>query len=130
MPKLEKNLKKYSPKFRNCLVVGTGFGYMDDFLSLFGTVFLYSTTISTRAKNLVYKLNFNDLNTVTDIDFIFFDVTEVEHLNNTQQVWYKHRPLIIIEGREVIGRHLSLPLYKTNYRAVAQEKKFHVWKYL
>jgi hypothetical protein len=130
MLKLEKKLKKYLPKFRNCLVVGTGFGYMEDLLTLFNTVFLYSTSTSIRAKNLVYKLNFNDLNTVTNIDFIFYDLSAVEHLNNTQQVWYKHRPLIIIEGREVIGRHLSLPLYKTNYRAIAQEKKFHVWKYL
>jgi len=130
MLKLEKKLKNFLPKFRNCLVIGTGFGYMNDFLALFGTVFLYNTTTTIRAKNLVYKLNFNDLNTVTDIDFIFFDLDAVEHLNNTQQVWYKHRPLIIIEGREVIGRHLSLPLYKTNYRAIAQEKKFHVWKYL
>lgn len=129
MPKIEKKLKKFFPTLNNCLVIGTGFGYLDDFLTMFDTVFLCGTATSIKAKNLVYKQDFKDLNTITDINFIFFDLDSVNCLNSTQQVWYKYRPVIIIQGREVIGRHLSLPLYKTNYRAIAQENKFHIWTY-
>lgn len=129
MSKIEKKLKKYFSKPKNCLVLGSGFGHLGAFLEIFDTVFIYSKEVSNKARNLIYKTDLKDLNTVTDIDFIFYDLDYVEYLNTTQQVWYKYRPIIIVEGREVIGRHLSGPFYKTNYRAIAQEKNFHVWTY-
>ncbi len=130
MTSFKKKINFFLPKPKNCLVVGLGFGYLSAFLETFKTVFIFNTRpLEIKSKNIIYKQDVNRLSTITDVDLISFDLNQVSYLNSIQHVWYKHRPVIIIEGREVIGRHLSLPLYKSNYRAIAQENEFHIWTY-
>lgn len=130
MTKFEKKIKNILPEPKNSLVVGTGFGHLDQFLDIFKTVFVISKfSLDRKARNLVYRSNINSLAAITNIDLISIDLDHVEYLNTIQHVWYKHRSVIIVEGREVIGRHLTSSLYQSNYRAVAQDKKFHIWKY-
>jgi hypothetical protein len=111
------------------MVIGTGFGHLPDILDLFNTVFLFSFDESKiKSKKIVFRENLDDLNFLIDVTAILIDRNQVHHLNSLLPLLTRCKPAVLIEGFEVIGRDLSLPLYSTGYRAVDQHGFYHVWK--
>lgn len=129
MSKLAKRLRKLVKSPENAVILGQGFGHLDIVLELFKTIFIFSwDSPQIKAKNLVFRENFNDLAPLAEVSMVFVDLDQLHHLEKIMPVCLKCRSLIIIEGNEVIGRDLSKILYANNYRAVDQHGFYHVWK--
>jgi hypothetical protein len=129
MNKFKKRLTKIIGKPQNAVVVGQGFGQLANILETFNTVFIFSwNQPNLRAKNLVFRENFNDLNPLHDISAIFIDLDQTQHLENMAQIWHKNKCTVLIEGNDPIGRNLSGPLYQDHFRCVDQQGIYHVWK--
>lgn len=129
MGKFEKRLSKSSKNVENALVIGSGFGKLEEILSVYKTVFVWAPTPpAIKAKNLVYRENFDHINQLTDISAIIFDINQLQFLDITVPVWKRYHSSILIEGNEPIGRDLSKTLYINNYRCVDQQGFYHVWK--
>jgi len=129
MSKITKRLRKLVKSPENAVVIGQGFGHLDIMLNLFKTIFIFSWDApKVKAKNLIFRENFNDLNPMAEISMVFFDLNQLHHLDTMLSVCVRNKSLIIIEGNDVIGRDLSKSLYINNYRAVDQHGFYHVWK--
>ena len=129
MNKFRKKLSKVGKELENAVVVGTGFGYLEEIVDIFKTVFVISEEKpKERGRNLVYRETFGDLTQLANISIIFVDRNQLSHLGSIVPVWNRYKSLVIIEGREVIGRDKSLLLYQNGFEAIDQQKSYHVWK--
>lgn len=129
MDKFEKKIRKMVKNPENALVVGSGFNHLPNIVSTHSTVFMIDNEDrSFKSKNLIYREDFDHLHVLSDVRVIYFDLTKVDKLDLLKDFWQRHKSLIIIEGSEPIGRHLSKPLYQTNWGCVGVEKRFHVWE--
>ena len=129
MNKLEKRLSKAVKNPENAIVLGTGIDSLPEFLKVFRTVFLFSFDPQPlKARNLVYRENFNSPDIVTDVSVIFVDLNHLSYLEKLVPVWQRWRPTILIEGNEPIDRSKSKLLYDHGYRCVDQQGFFHTWK--
>jgi hypothetical protein len=129
MNKFKKRLTKTIGRPQNAVVIGQGFGQLSSILEAFNTVFIFSWDLpNLRAKNLVFRENFNDLNPLHDITAIFIDLDQIQHLENMSQIWHKNKCTILIEGNDPIGRNLSGPLYRDHFRCTDQQGIYHIWK--
>jgi len=128
MNKFTKKITKISKNSRGALVIGCGMGNLSAIVNLFRNVFLFShTRPEEKFKNLIFKEDLKNLESLTDIDFIFIDRKFLRYLNDLIPVWNRCRPIIIIEGMEVIDRKTSEFLYRDGFRATKQDKILHVW---
>lgn len=129
MSKFQKRLKKLSDKTENCLVVGKGFGHLSDFIEIYKTVFVVDNQRpDIKAKNIVYRDNFDETSHMTDISCVFFDLSSLNYLETTCSIWTRCKSLVIIEGNDPIERHLSGPLYQFGWRCSNLQGFFHVWE--
>lgn len=129
MSKFEKRLKKTLGNTSNALVLGTGFGELPRIVSIFKNVFVINNTPpEIKAKNLIYRLNFDDLSPMADISSIFVDRCNVEYLSRISTMLERFRPTVIIEGNDVIDHKLCPSLYNHMYRATEQQGIFHIWR--
>jgi hypothetical protein len=112
----------------DCLVVGQGFGHMDDFLHMFNTVFWYGYADDTlRAKNLIYRPTVKSTYDLRKITAIFFDLDQVNTFESFVPLLVNPGPDLFVEGDEVIPRTVTKDLYQLGYRAIAQLGECHQW---
>jgi hypothetical protein len=129
MNKFKKRLTKIIGRPQNAVVVGQGFGQLASILETFNTVLIFSWDYpNLRAKNLVFRENFNDLNPLHDVTAIFIDLDQTQHLENMSKRWQKYKCTVLIEGNDPIGRNLSVALYRDHFRCIDQQGIYHVWK--
>ena len=129
MTKFAKRLKKLSGYTENALVVGKAFGNLDQLLEIYTNVFVVDEDPpSAKARNLIYKENFNDLNVLTQVGAIFIDLDKIEKLEILEDFWQRHRSTIFVEGNDCILRHLSKPLFKTGWQCTSLQGIYHVWE--
>ena len=131
MTKLEKRLRKLEKNVDNALIIGSAFGNLEATLSTFNTVFVISTKPRIlKAKNLVYKENFEGIEHLGGISMVLIDLDHLTSIEPMQPFFNKNFPLILVEGNDVISRKYSGIFYDRGWRAVEQSKIFHVWKKL
>jgi len=129
MTKFAKRLKKLSGYTENALVVGKAFGNLDQLLEIYTNVFVVDEDPpSAKARNLIYKENFNDLNVLTQVGAIFIDLDKIEKLEILEDFWQRHKSTIFVEGNDCILRHLSKPLFKTGWQCTSLQGIYHVWE--
>jgi hypothetical protein len=129
MNKFKKRLTKTIGNTQNAVVVGHGFGRLLSILETFNTVFIFSwDPPNLKAKNLIFRENFNDLNPLHDVSAIFIDLDQTQHLEIISQIWHKNKCTVLIEGNDPIGRTLSGPLYRDHFRCTDQQGIYHIWK--
>ncbi len=129
MSKFRKRLTKISKNLHNCLVVGQGFGYLQELTNIYQTVFVIdSQRPEIKAKNLVFRNNFDDLSHMNEISAVFVDIAATEHLNKITSLWMRCNSMVIIEGDDPIERHLSGPLYQSGWNCTSKQGTFHVWE--
>jgi hypothetical protein len=131
MNKLQKRLRKLDKTQANAVVIGTAFGNLETILEIYNTVFVIDEFLPTvKAKNLVYKENFDNLNAITEVGAIFFDLTQLNQFEMVKEFWQRNNSKVIIEGDEPIGREFSKPLYDTGWGCTSKQGLFHVWEKL
>jgi hypothetical protein len=129
MADIKKKLRKLSKIHGNALVLGAAFGNIENIVTIYNTVFVIDENVPTaRAKNLVYKENFNYLNAITEVSAIFVDLNRLDRFDAVKDFWQRNKSIIIIEGNEPIGREFSKPLYDTGWRCTSTQGHFHVWE--
>lgn len=129
MAKFAKRLRKLSGYTENALVVGKAFGNLDQLLEIYTNVFVVDEDPpSTKARNLIYKENFDDLTTLTQVGAIFIDLDKIDKLDILEDFWQRHRSTIFVEGNDCILRHLSKPLFKTGWQCTSLQGIYHVWE--
>jgi hypothetical protein len=129
MNKLQKRLRKLSKNQVNAVVIGTVFGNLENILEIYSTVFVIDKNVpEVKAKNLVYKENFDYLNAITEASAIFFDLDRLDQFEAVRNFWQRNNTKIIIEGNDPIEREFSKPLYDTGWRCTSTQGHFHVWE--
>lgn len=129
MNKFQKRLAKLSRHNANALVVGSAFGNLSLIIDTYLTVFVVADAAPTvKAKNLVYKQNFDRLESLTDVGAVFFDLDTVHQLAQVQAFWRLHNATVFVEGHDAIGREHSRPLYDSGWRCTSLQGAFHVWE--
>ena len=129
MAKFAIRLRKLSGYTENALVVGKAFGNLDQLLEIYTNVFVVDEDPpSTKARNLIYKENFDDLNILTQVGAIFIDLDKIDKLDILEDFWQRHRSTIFVEGNDCILRHLSKPLFKTGWQCTSLQGIYHVWE--
>jgi hypothetical protein len=131
MNKFQKRLRKLNKNQGNAVVIGTAFGNLENILEIYATVFVINEDFLTvKAKNLVYKENFDNLNAITEVSAIFFDLNRLDRFEMVKEFWRRNNSKVIIEGDEPIGREFSKPLYETGWGCTSKQGLFHVWEKL
>ena len=129
MNKFQKRLRKLSKNQANAVVIGTAFKNLENILEIYNTVFIIDKNFPTvKAKNLVYRENFDNLNAITEVTAIFFDLDKLNQFEMVKEFWQRNNSKIIIEGDEPIGREFSKPLYDTGWGCTSKQGLFHVWE--
>ena len=131
MDKLEKRLRKIHKHPDNALIIGSGFGNLEACLRSFRTVFLITNGPRTlKAKNLIYRENFDGIEHLTDITTVLIDLDHLSIIDPLASLLNTFNPLILVQGNDVIPQKYSRVFYERGWRAVDQSKIFHVWKKL
>jgi hypothetical protein len=130
MDKFEKRLKKLSNSYNNALVLGSAFGYLEKILSIYSTVFVINQVPAIKAKNLIYRENFDHLNNIIQVSAVFFDLNSLQYLDDLKDCWQRNNSIVVIEGNEPISREFSKPLYESGWRCTSLQGFFHVWEKL
>lgn len=129
MSKFEKRLRKLSRNTTNAVVLGSAFGNLEQILPVYNTVFIIGIDQPlTKAKNLIYKENFNRLENITEVGAIFFDLVNINQLENLKEFWRRNNSVVFIEGDEPISREFSKPLYDTGWECTSLHGSFHIWE--
>ena len=129
MAKFEKRLRKLSGYTENALVVGKAFGNLEHLLEIYTNVFVIDDAPpSVKARNLIYKENFNDLTTLTQVGAVFVDLDKIDQLGILEEFWKRHKSTVFVEGNDAIDRQLSKSFYKTGWECTSLQKIYHVWE--
>jgi hypothetical protein len=131
MNKFQKRLRKLDKNQINAVVIGTAFGNLENILEIYNTVFVINENLPTvKAKNLVYREDFHNLNAITEVSAIFFDLNQLDRFEMVKDFWQRNNSKVIIEGDEPIGREFSKPLYDTGWGCTSKQGLFHIWEKL
>ena len=122
--RLSKNMKK-SP--RHCVIVGDGFGHIDDIAALFDTVFLLESSITKREKNIIMRKEVQGVFDLRDVGAIFVDYDKKHVIDHLSPLLSKENPDVFVEKQEVLEREYTKILYQLKYRAIAQLGGYHQW---
>ena len=129
MTKFQKRILKTREKLENCLLIGEGFGFLEDCLEIFSTVFVINEKTPTiRVKNLIFRNDNDQLSQISEITHIFFDRDKITMLENYQHLWLKHNAVVVIEGDNPIEREFSKSLYGSHWQCTNTLGYFHIWE--
>jgi urate oxidase len=128
MDKFEKKLRKISKSHNNALVLGSAFGNLEKLLKIYSTVFVINKFPDIKSKNLIYRENFDHLNSIIQVSAVFFDLNNLQYLKDLKDHWQRNDAIVVIEGNDPIGREFSKPLYDTGWGCTSLQGVFHVWE--
>jgi hypothetical protein len=110
-------------------VIGHGFGHLQDILEIFRTVFVIGVEQpNIKSKNLIYRETFDNITQISEIGAVFYDLEQIQRVEETSQSWLRHRAIVVIEGNEPIDRTLSKFLYASFYQCTGTHGFFHTWE--
>lgn len=129
MSKFAKRIKKLNKKARNLLVVGNAWGNMNDLLESYATIFhIDDQQRIVRAKNVVYRENFDNIHLLQDVDLAIIDLDHQNHLSELLPVFKRWSSLILLQGPEIISKENQQFLKSHNYQIVEIHKSYFQWK--
>ena len=129
MAKFAKRLKKLSGYTENALVVGTAFGNLDQLLEIYINVFVIDDAPpSVKARNLIYKENFDTIHSLTQIGGIFVDLDKIDKLEYLESCWNRNKSTVFVEGNDYKNIHLSKIFYQTGWGCTSNQEIYHVWE--
>ena len=128
MSKFSKRILSSSKSCRNSLVIGSGIGWLNDLLEHCNTVFIIDgLDLNLKRKNIVHRESFQDINLLTDIDFIFVDQSHFSNLSKLKPVFTKYRPLIFLQASNELPVEYYKYLRSESYALVEIFKNMQKW---
>lgn len=127
MDKFSKRILSAKTQHRNCVVVGQGIGYLDNIVESFCCVFIIDSGSAVRKRNIVHRENFDNIDKLTDIDFVFVDSSYFNDFKKLRPVWLAHRPVFFLEGNDVFGIDNYKYFRSENYALVERYKHMQKW---
>lgn len=128
MSKFEKKILSLGKFRRNALVVGSGFGYIEELSLWLRTVFVIDNPDrSLRKKNIVYKEDFIGVSSLTEIDFIFLDYNQSGNLEKLHTVLTNNRAAIFVQGETVWPSKEYKYLRSLGYKHIETAKRMQKW---
>jgi flavorubredoxin len=110
--------------------VGKHSYWLDDLIDFFPTVFwIFSDSSKIKSKRLVYIETINLILNLQEIDMIFVDDAEKEHLNNIQSLLLKCQPIIFLRYNLPISKEQVIFFKRFGYQATECNKEYQVWKF-
>lgn len=129
MSKFVKRIKKLNKAARNVLIVGQGWGNLQDVIDSYSSIFLIDDEKRlVRAKNLIYREDFNNLNQLQDVDLVLLDLDHENHINDVIILLKRWSSILLIEGPELISKENQKLLKSNRYEIVEVQKRYYVWK--
>ena len=129
MSKFAKRIKKLNKKCRNILVVGNAWGNLQEISENFNNIFLIDDQKRIlRAKNIIYRENYDNLNHINDIDIILLDLDHENHLSELLPVFKRWSSIILIQGPDLISKENQKFLKSHHYQIVEIHKNYFQWK--
>jgi hypothetical protein len=129
MSKFKKRLVKNTKKFTNAVIIGDGFGYLEEICEEFATVFIHSQKDpEVRLKNLIIRNSLDSVTGLKQVSHIFIDRDYVKCLDYLTNMFLNERSDVIIEGEDPIDRTRSTNLYRHGYECVEKLGFAHYWK--
>lgn len=129
MNKFAKRIRKNLGSVDNALVLGQAFGRLENFLSIFNTIFLIDENLpQIKSRNLVYREDFQDFGAVCNITAVIVDLNRLKNLDKSISVMSRYKPVYIIEGSEVVDQELARSLLSNGYVPVERQDLYHIWK--
>ena len=130
MSKFLKRLKKSGARdLTNIIVLGSAFGNLQLLLETSNNVFaLSSADYGERARNLIYRENFNEIMLYPEINAVFVDRKHIYDLGNPKPILVRYTPAIFIEGENFLSREESTPIGLIGYKVVEIFKGIQTWK--
>lgn len=128
MNKFAKRTKNIVGNVEFCAIIGNNFGFLDDIVELFSSIFIISNTdVKHKNKKIIYLEDFTSLSDVSDIGVVFVERHQSNKIKLLPSLLTKKSPLILVEGNEPIERIFSEELYRYGYKCVSQHGYYHVW---
>jgi hypothetical protein len=129
MTKFSKRIRKINRSARNLLVIGTAFGNLEELLDSFDSVFVVGSNPPIfKKRNLIYRENYDDIHTLTDIDIILVDFDHSNFIPELTQVWRRTNPAIVVQGPDLISKDIQKILKSDHYNIVDVAKGYYLWK--
>jgi hypothetical protein len=127
--KLEKKLNKHVESLQNAVIIGQGFGHLSEILKIFNTVFVFSEQPpEIKNKNLVYRMDFSNIQLLQDVSVIFVDQGQVSCLEHFYILCNTNKLIVCVEGTDEVSQKFAESLRSAKYSISEQHKRFHIWK--
>lgn len=129
MNKFTKRIVKSIKVEGNALIIGDGFGFLQDILNLFPSVFIILNQHQRiKARNIIYRDTLDNIQLLPDINVVFLDLCLKHRLSEFENIMIRPSPIFLVEGNNPLEREWTKKFYSTGYRAVDQQGYFHQWK--
>jgi hypothetical protein len=129
MTKFIKKITKGVKNVDSCIVIGQAFGNLNELTEIFKTVFILSNGVdSFRKKNVIYRIDFNDVKTLPHISAAFIDEDQLDNITKLDEILRKNKVVIYIGTSEPIPGGHGKFFNKRNYVLVEILKTYQVWK--
>lgn len=129
MDKFKKRLQKIIGKPENAIILGQGRSITEIILPMFKTVFVYDNhPIDYRAKNLVFREGFKNVDITESITACFVDRSKLDQIKFISSVVNRYRPCVFIEGTDRLCRPDNIPLFDFGYLYNDTWMNYHYWK--
>lgn len=116
--------------YDNALIIGSGLGYLESLLACCNSVFIIPDEgFSVRRKNLIVKENFDKIESLPGISFIFMDWHQAVNIKKMSNLILSQKPDLLIESKELILVEQIKWLHSHKYALTEKEKKYHRWEY-
>ena len=129
MSKFKKRITKMAGKGGDALVIGTAMGHLEEILDSYSTVFVHDKEHpGIKSKRLVFKSEIRSVVKLSTVSTVFIDLEWIQTFNLINPILTRSRPVLIVEGNDVVPKTETGNLYRNGYRAIAQGGLFHIWK--
>jgi len=129
MTKFAKKVTKAVKHTNNAIVIGRGFGYFDELIETFKTVFVLSDGVNeTKGRNIVYREEFSDIKQLPYIDAVFVDNEQLENMKKLENLLQQTSLTLYIGTDHFLHPEYSTFLGNKKYEVVEITKSYQVWK--
>jgi acetolactate synthase small subunit len=129
MADFAKRIRKILKKPKNALVLGNALGHLEKISETFSSVFVINGEFGTiRKKNIIYRENFENLENIAEIDFVFIDKNRIDDLYELRNFLRRNQPYVLTEAHEAIKKEHTKFFRGFQYQVVDINKKFYIWK--